>query len=401
MTTTRISRFYGTIELDEMEAALLPHIVHLHGISLSAIPYRFLPISDPGNRFDHSLGTLFHAQHAVMEKNEFNGYEREIRAAALLHDRKHPPFSHLADPISIMVTGHAHEERLLDWLQGSAISKTLRRFGMDPETIGKLVSGDLPPYSDVISGSMDVDNLSNVIEYGISTGILWGSGWSQLDQFYRISQSMRIYEGNLVMIEEPSYPPRVKQLVHLWLDARRAVYRFIYSPTNLASGSMLFRAIDLAFHEEKIKPTFFDLTDDEALSFLHRCGGETTKLLKDLERQPYLLLYESKTTEPSADFERKAKRSPDSFMYRHALSSTLAKHLKSKDHTVCAYLGMDRGVRHITIPYSSFADFHNQLNNWEILGATLAPEWIVQIYAHPSLRDRKQEIHEFMKGAFS
>ncbi|GEM_PF-1995437 len=53
-----------------------------------------------------------------------------------------------------------------------------------------------------------------------------------------------------------------------WEKTRQVVYDFVNGRANLAPGTMLLRALELAYLENELQPEFFLLTDDEAIRIM-------------------------------------------------------------------------------------------------------------------------------------
>ena len=101
----------GTIRLSEFEVPIMdmPIVQRLKNITQLGAAHQVYPTAHH-TRFDHSLGVLYHASKMwdnLARNNQFNFLPNEsrmkllnnIRAAALLHDIGHGPFSHVSEYI--------------------------------------------------------------------------------------------------------------------------------------------------------------------------------------------------------------------------------------------------------------------------------------------------------------
>jgi HD superfamily phosphohydrolase len=132
------------------------------------------------SRFEHALGTFHLARRALglfEELDEYAGVGRDecalVRAAALLHDLGHYPFSHALEEIGAM----HHEEVARPLICGGEVAAVLRReLGPDaPERIVALIRGESDsPLQGLISGSIDLDKLDYLRRDAFMCGVSYG-----------------------------------------------------------------------------------------------------------------------------------------------------------------------------------------------------------------------------------
>src|SRR5688500_14468616 len=113
-------------------------------------------------RFEHALGAYHLARQTLAlleERGELRGFAPDecavVRAAALLHDVGHYPFSHALEEIGAL----HHEEVARPLLTGGPLAAALREaFGEGaPERIYALIRGESEsPLQRLISGSLDL-----------------------------------------------------------------------------------------------------------------------------------------------------------------------------------------------------------------------------------------------------
>ncbi len=131
-------------------------------------------------RFEHALGayhlaslatTLLADREALRDVDP--GEVDIVRAAALLHDLGHYPFSHALEEIG----APHHEEVARPLITGGAISEILRSAlgGDAPERIIALVRGrSTSPLQGLISGSLDLDKLDYLRRDAFMCGVPYG-----------------------------------------------------------------------------------------------------------------------------------------------------------------------------------------------------------------------------------
>jgi len=131
-------------------------------------------------RFEHALGA-YHLASLTTALLGDGGSLREVdpaevqvvRAAALLHDIGHYPFSHALEEIG----APHHEEVARPLITSGAIADVLRAaLGPDaPERIMALIRGEsLSPLQGLISGSLDLDKLDYLRRDAFMCGVPYG-----------------------------------------------------------------------------------------------------------------------------------------------------------------------------------------------------------------------------------
>jgi uncharacterized protein len=132
------------------------------------------------SRFEHALGTYHLARRTLSlfeEQDEFAAIARDectlVRAAALLHDVGHYPFSHALEEIGAM----HHEEVARPLIAEGEVAEILRReLGRNaPERILELIRGEsASPLQGLISGSIDLDKLDYLRRDAFMCGVSYG-----------------------------------------------------------------------------------------------------------------------------------------------------------------------------------------------------------------------------------
>ncbi len=268
---------YGQIEFAPWESELfhLPEIARLRDISQSTVPPVFVPVGICATRFDHLLGTAYLTKVLCELRSEFRPYRKELFFAGLLHDAGTPPFTHLSEHFMKDLIGTDHEEQVEALLRNPVVLQVLKKNKVDPGRVLAYINGKLKPLSDVINSSLDLDNLDNLLRFGLSTGTY------RVDPYDpRTIISAFRYDGREVYFEDRA--GRLRLELRKWERGRHGIYSYIYSTMNLAPGMMLDRAMGFAYARRQLPKSFFDLTDSEALSFLeHRTNPKTKFLIQE------------------------------------------------------------------------------------------------------------------------
>jgi hypothetical protein len=132
------------------------------------------------SRFEHALGAYHLARIALSTLQEHGELARVpaeepgiVRAAALLHDIGHYPFSHALEEIGVP----HHEEVARPLIQDGDIGDALRaEYGNDaPERVLAMIRGrSTSPLSGLISGSVDLDKIEYLKRDALMCGVPYG-----------------------------------------------------------------------------------------------------------------------------------------------------------------------------------------------------------------------------------
>ncbi len=164
------------LALELIDTAAFQRLRYVRQLGLAFLVY-------PGashSRFEHALGTYHLARRALLlleERGDLRdiGDARctEIRAAALLHDIGHYPFSHALEEIGAL----NHEEVARPLITQGEVGAILRRaMGNDaPDRIVDLIRGvSDSPLQGLISGSLDLDKIEYLRRDALMCGVPYG-----------------------------------------------------------------------------------------------------------------------------------------------------------------------------------------------------------------------------------
>jgi len=349
-------------------------------ISQSVTPNNLNPRGPIPNRFQHGMGVAFLGLRVLESNPELADYGILLPVACLYHDAGNSALSHLAEPFLRETTGQDGETFLATILDGSESEKIFRELGISVEDILDLVTGNKKknPVAEVLHGSMDVDNLDNVLRY--SRAACLGREYDAI----KIASSFRFGENWWHLLGQ-CHGETCK-----WQEARAAVYNYIYGEPHLNMGMMIHRALQIAFCENEIDKGFFTLDDSGAIDFLsNKCNPQTKYLIDRAERwQWYQRIVNFKLKEPN----ERVKSLASSWKGRAALADSIAREFNIPSHMVCAYAGRGKDKRRIAIPFLKPDDgtfFHDTSDD--------RPEYRIGVYVPPELDARiKRGIIEFV-----
>ena len=189
------------------------------------------------SRFTHSLGAL-HLMTRILDRlaeSHITPDDRAAaRAAALLHDVGHGPFSHAMEK----VLGVHHEQMTMLAVTSSdtELNATLRSFSEDmPERVAAIIDGTFKPaaLAQLVSSQLDVDRMDYLLRDSLMTGAKYG--------LYDLEWII-----NALQIDQPAdrvyVTARGLHAVEEYLQARYYMFRQVYFHRTLRSAEAVLRS---------------------------------------------------------------------------------------------------------------------------------------------------------------
>ncbi|AGB16103.1 HD superfamily phosphohydrolase [Halovivax ruber XH-70] len=183
------------IAVDGVARALLdtPELQRLRRISQLGTVSLVYPSANH-SRFEHSLG-VYHLACEALEQLGIEGIQADrIKAAAMVHDVGHGPYSHNVEELIQRRTGRYHDD-VHDLLADGEIADVLCDHGLEPDRIADLVAGD-GEFGQLVSGELDVDRMDYLVRDAHHTGVPYGA----IDHG-RLVRELRYVDGQLVLGE--------------------------------------------------------------------------------------------------------------------------------------------------------------------------------------------------------
>jgi HD superfamily phosphohydrolase len=256
------------------------------------------------SRFEHGLGTYHLARRALAlleERGELSRVSPEecvvVRAAALLHDVGHYPFSHALEEIGAL----HHEEVARALLTQGEVADMLRgEIGARaPERVYALIRGESDsPLQGLISGSLDIDK----IEYLKRDALMCGVPYGEID-VDRLLNSLTVVDdpgsGRLAVGVLEKGLSALESL----LFAKYQMYRNVYWHHAVRSATAMYkRLVDEALRANVLATEELSSFTDEGL--LHRLeeGTGSTLLPALRERRLYKRVLQCPAAELGADW---------------------------------------------------------------------------------------------------
>ncbi|MCL9813916.1 HD domain-containing protein [Natranaeroarchaeum aerophilus] len=252
------------IEVEGVAAALLdtPAVQRLRRIrQLGTVSYVYPSANH--TRFEHSLG-VYHLACQALDGLGIHGPQAErVRAAALLHDVGHSPFSHNIEAVIYRHTGQYHDD-VADLLAENPVGDVLREHDLDPEAVADLIAGD-GQYGQLVSGELDVDRMDYLVRDAHHTGVPYGT----IDHG-RLVRELTFEDGQLVLQEGNV------QAAESLLIARALMNPTVYSHhVARISKSLLRRGTERLIDEESIPAATVRRMDDSDLLVALRSHDST------------------------------------------------------------------------------------------------------------------------------
>jgi HD superfamily phosphohydrolase len=247
--------------------------IELHGVALSLLDtppvQRLRRISQLGTvtlvypsanhtRFEHSLG-VYHLADRALGHLGIEGQQAErVRAAALLHDVGHSPYSHNIEDLLYRETGKYHDE-VHDLIGSGPVAAVLTEHGLNPDRIAGLIAGK-GELGQLVSGELDVDRMDYLVRDAHHTGVPYGT----IDH-ERLIRELRFVDGELVLDEGNV------QTAESLLLARALMNPTVYQHhVARIAKAMLRRGVEQALEAGVTDPETVQRMDDYGLHSLLR-----------------------------------------------------------------------------------------------------------------------------------
>ncbi|MDZ7702186.1 MAG: HD domain-containing protein [Halobacteriales archaeon] len=222
-------------------------------------------------RFEHSLGVYHLASRTLEHLNVDGGRAEHIRAAALLHDVGHTPYSHNVEGLVERPTGLSHTD-VGELLSTGQVADVLADHGLDPNRIAGLVAGE-GAYGGLISGELDVDRMDYLVRDAHHTGVPYGT----IDHG-RLVRELTVVDGDIVLREGNV------QAAESLLLARALMYPTVYNHhVARISKSMLRRATERLLDAGAIEPLGLRRMDDHDLFAALRAHPDSAELVRRID----------------------------------------------------------------------------------------------------------------------
>ena len=273
MTTIKDS-VHDHIELGDVAGDLVdtPAVQRLRRIKQLGTVVLVYPSANH-TRFEHSLGVYHLADRALDHLGIEGSQAKRVRAAALLHDIGHGPYSHNIEPVIHHHTGKYHDE-VHDLLDSGPVARVLADHGLNPDYIGDLICGD-GELGQLVSGELDVDRMDYLVRDAHHTGVPYGT----IDH-ERLIRELRLVDESLVLAEGNV------QTAESLLLARALMNPTVYKHhVARIAKAMLRRGAEQLLEADAVEAETLRRMDDYSLHAQLRACPETVEVARRLDER--------------------------------------------------------------------------------------------------------------------
>jgi len=352
-------------------------------ITLATTPNSVSPLGGGiPSRFHHGMGVGFLGARVTAHNRLPQEYELLLTVCSLVHDWGNPPFAHLGERFLKKVTGKDGESFLAEILDGSESERILREYGLSVAQVVRFVTGDEKPLSEVLNGSLDIDNLDNVLRVNAAARL--GAPWFDAAV---IASSFRFLNGRWTLLD------RCWKETKQWQRSRATVYGTIYGAMHLSVSMMIYRAVELAFFEGNLTKSFFFLDDHQALQcLLDKANPRTVALVDAALRWNW---FEEIVRMQWNNIPSGLISFPDEVERRWRLAQMLCHTFQIPNQHLAVYTGKGRAKRRITIPFIA-TDGTVRFDQ-----SDESADYQVCVYTAKEFTPRRQAIARFLKEFLS
>ena len=264
---------HGYIELDNLAQDLLstPHMQRLRRVRQLGFSNLVYPGANH-TRFEHSLGAMYLASELTRSLDSIEEDRKiEIKAATLLHDIGHGPFSHVTENVIDKYTRRRHDD-VKEILGKGEIREVLGKYGISPGNLAKHIKGETS-LGQILSSEIDVDRMDYLVRDAHYTGVAFG-----IVDYNRLINQMNFYEDRLVVDYGGVKAAESLLVSRFWMNT--SVY---YHHVTRISEAMCSRAVEYMIENNELDPLRLRQMDDIDLIAAMRSAtgyaGELSRLL--------------------------------------------------------------------------------------------------------------------------
>lgn len=268
-----------------------PEFQRLRYVRLCNINSLFLTGASEPKRFEHCIGVC-HLAHEWARARDLPAREANVlRAAALLHDIQTAPFGH---SFQYVMEDNPFEQKFEHANLASGIinrfhqlTQASAHFSGRPFSVASLLgelAGDVfatiegrGPFGPLISGTLDLDNLDNVVRLAFHMGLCDDADRAMP---LALAPMLEPIDGRL------GAPGDAQPMLERWFELRRRLYGYLLLDRGeFAAKAMLTLAVELAAGAGLLGPDDWRLTDEGLLDVLHeRSVGENQTISHIVKR---------------------------------------------------------------------------------------------------------------------
>lgn len=265
---------HGYIELTDFVQELLatPQMQRLRRVKQLGFSNLVYPGANH-TRFEHSLGAMHLASMLTKNLDSIEEDKKtEIRAASLLHDVGHGPFSHVTENVIDRYTRHRHDD-VREVLGREEIKEVLKKYGISPGNLAKHIKGETS-IGQILSSEIDVDRMDYLVRDAHYTGVAFG-----VVDYNRLINQMNFYEDRLVVQQGGLKAAESLLVSRFWMNT--SVY---YHHVTRISEAMCSRAVEYMIENQELDPSRLRQMDDtDLVAAMRKATGYAGELSRRLD----------------------------------------------------------------------------------------------------------------------
>lgn len=285
---------YGRTDLSDFEYELisLPEIQRLRYVRMCNINSLLITGASEISRFEHTLGVLRLAKEWLSVNSSVTQDEaRSFVAAAVLHDAQTGPFGHSFQYVLVdeKVSGDFSHDDLAHGMRSQHYQRiqikasfagkpfgAVKLLGPLWDATSRLIRGD-GPNGGLIAGTMDIDNIDNVVRLAYHAGL---ADKSDAMHCLTLARSMN-FDGQFLTL-----PMKVIDSVERWQYVRQSLYSaLLLDWAEFSAKAMLTYAMEEAVRYGLLEADAWILTDDELLSVLEKKAVGESQAIADISKR--------------------------------------------------------------------------------------------------------------------
>ena len=271
-----IDELYGMIDFPDYLVPIItsPELQRLRDVRLINIFSTSLASLSDVRRITHTLGVtglFLRLKPLFLKATKMDSQLcKTIEIACLVHDVATPAFAHLFEYELREKTGWNHENKCESIIKGTyrpesryhqiyfgnqlSLNARILKLGVDPEQVWLTIRGKAP-YGQLISGTIDLDNIDNVFRMYNALGIK-----KCQNVVYEIVDSIIPHPEDLI------FRKKAVPAIQFWSEARRSCYNLLlFDEQTLSSQAMLGQLLWQAVETGILNDEYWHLTDDQLL----------------------------------------------------------------------------------------------------------------------------------------
>lgn len=282
----------GNVKVTDGELALIdtPQFQRMRRVRQLGFAWLAYPCATH-TRFEHCVGAMFMAERMCSVVGASKEDTKTLRAAALLHDLGHPPFSHHIAEFLERHTKKAHEDITAEVISGKGeVRESLTAGGYDVREAARLAGGLGRGWKQMIVTGREASYLrkcidADIMDYMIRDSYYTGAAYGMIDRD-RLVDNLKIVGGTLMLHEKARFA--IESLLIARYIMMPAVYR--HKVVGIAD-SMLDRALERLHSEGKLEPgRLWGMDEVGFISFMRAQDGYPAKIMGMIDNRRLLKL---------------------------------------------------------------------------------------------------------------